>query len=338
MKKKILVTGGFGFVGGHLLEILLEREPDAEIHVIDNLSSNPIPHELLLEYIKDRSRIKFDLVSIKDYLKSGKPTDWSEIYHLASFVGPAGVLQHAGDMIGSVVEDTYLMMDVCRERGIRLLDVSTSEIYGGGQEGYCSEEFPKIISPKTSPRLEYAIAKLACETAIINRCTVKKLDAAIVRPFNISGPRQSGVGGFVLPRFVGLALKGLPLTVFGDGKQIRAFTHVRDICDGIYLTMKKSKSGDAFNVGNPHNRVTIDQLADLVLDVTKSNAGKVYVDPKTVYGPLYEEANDKFPNADRVMKELGWDPKYSARDVVQQTYDYMRALPLDMLAHLTGKV
>lgn len=335
---KILITGGFGFVGGHLVELLLKKEPDAEIHVIDNLSTNPIPHERLLAELGHPKNLKFDQCSIQEYFDRGGKTDWTEMYHLASVVGPAGVLKHGGRIIKSVVDDTYLLMDVAIKRGIRLLDMSTSEIYGGGQEGYCSEEFAKIIPPKTSIRLEYAIAKLACETALMNTCLVSNLDMVIIRPFNISGPRQSGVGGFVLPRFVGLAMKNLPLTVFGDGKQVRAFTHVKDIVMGCYLAMKSGTRGDAYNLGNPNNRLTITELADLVIDAVGSSAGKVFVNPKDLYGPLYEEANDKYPNADKAMKGLGWIPEYSARHVVDETFKYMKEVPADLREHLIGKI
>jgi nucleoside-diphosphate-sugar epimerase len=341
MGKRILVTGGFGFVGGHLIEMLLKEGPSNRVHVVDNLSTNPIPPERLISEISvtlgQTDHLTWDFCSIAEWFER-KPVDmvWDEIYHLASAVGPAGVLQHAGKMIKSIVDDTYTLMEMAEQAGARLLDVSTSEIYGGGQEGYCSEEFAKIIPARTTVRLEYAIGKLAAEAAIHNTCTVGGLDAAIVRPFNISGPRQSGVGGFVLPRFVGYAMLNRPLTVFGGGTQVRAFTHVIDICSGIILTMRKGKRGEAYNIGNPANRININEMADLVLEVTGSKAGKTYVDPSSIYGPLYAEANDKYPNADRAMRELGWVPEFDARAVVDHTFEYMKSLPEDLRTRLAG--
>jgi len=343
MGKRILVTGGFGFVGGHLVEQLLTEDPSNHVHIVDNLSSNPIPHERLLSEISktidSNGRLTWDISSVAEWCARA-PTDepWDEIYHLASEVGPAAILQYAGRMVRSVVENTYLLMELAQKHGARLLNVSTSEVYGGGQEGYCSEEFAKIVPAKTSVRLEYAVAKLAAETALQNTCAVHSLDAVIVRPFNISGPRQSGVGGFVLPRFVGFAMANLPLTIFQGGTQIRAFTHVADICSGIVLSMRKGKRGEIYNLGNPKNRMTINEMADMVLEVTGSKAGKSYVDPKTIYGPLYEEANDKYPNADRAMRELGWVPRLDARAVVEHTFLYMTSLPLDLRDSLTGQL
>jgi UDP-glucose 4-epimerase len=109
----------------------------------------------------------------------------------------------------------------------------------------------------------------------------------IVRPFNISGPRQSGAGGFVLPRFIGHALMARPLPIFGSGSQVRAFTHVRDVCDGLVLAMRRGTSGSIHNTGNPANRMSITELADLVLKVTGSPAGTQFVDPRVLDGPLF---------------------------------------------------
>jgi UDP-glucose 4-epimerase len=345
MSKRILVTGGFGFVGGHLIERLLKEDTPSRVrvHVVDNLSSNPIPYERLISEISaslgKTDRLTWDLCSIAEWFdRNPAEGAWDEIYHLASAVGPAGVLQHAGHMIKSIVDDTYRLIELAQQRGVRLLDVSTSEVYGGGQEGYCSEEFAKIIPAKTTVRLEYAIAKLAAETAIQNTSTVGTLDAVIVRPFNIVGPRQSGVGGFVLPRFISYAMLNRPLTIFGGGTQVRAFTHVTDICSGIILAMRKGKRGEAYNIGNPENRITINELADLVLEVTRSQAGKIYVDPRSIYGPLYAEANDKYPNADRAMRELGWIPEFDARAVVAHTFEYMKSLPEDLWTNLAGRL
>jgi UDP-glucose 4-epimerase len=343
VSKRILVTGGFGFVGGHLLELLLAEDAGNRVHVIDNLSTSPIPYERLVAEIDAtpgyRDRLTWDLCSIAEWFSQGsRDRGWDEIYHLASVVGPVGVLQHAGRIIKSVVDDTYLLMELAEFAGGRLLDVSTSEIYGGGQQGYCSEEFPKIIAAVPTVRLEYAIAKLAAETALQNTCKVGSLDAVIVRPFNISGPRQSGAGGFVLPRFVGHALLNRPLTIFNGGTQVRAFTHVEDICAGIILAMRRGRRGEAYNIGNPANRITINEMADLVLDITGSTAGKVYIDPKSLYGPLYEEANDKYPNAGLAMSELGWAPRFGVRSVVEHTVEYMERLPGNLRSELTGLV
>ena len=330
--QRILVTGGFGFLGSHLLERLLQ-DPDSEIHVVDNLSSNPLPLEVLLDELGHPARLTHSLCSVADYCR-GTPERFDVIYHLASIVGPAGVIPHMGNIVKSIVDDTYDLMRLARQSGARLIDISTSEIYGGGQEGFCSENLPRIVPAQTSARLEYAVGKMAAETAIANTCQVSALDACIVRPFNISGPRQSGRGGFVLPRFVGLALRGEDITVFGDGQQVRAFTHVKDVAEGIALVAERGRSGEAYNVGAPDNRCTIDELASAVIRLTGSRSRKVYLDPKRLYGPLYVEANDKFPDASKIMAEIGWQPRYSRDEVIRDTAAYMRGLPETLRQHL----
>ncbi len=319
----ILVTGGFGFIGGHLVEQLAREQPNDRIHVVDNLSTSPLRLDRLLRELGPLPNMTYEVGTIQDQAASLSGSTWSQIYHLASIVGPAGVLPFAGRIVRSIVSDTYLLIDLALRDGARLLDVSTSEVYGGGQQGYCHESLPKIIPAKTSARLEYAIGKIAAETALVIMATVAGLDAVIVRPFNVCGPRQSGQGGFVLPRFIGQAMRGEPLTIFGDGSQIRAFTHVKDVVSGIVATMRRGRTGTVYNIGHPGNKITIGQLADAVIKTVGSSSAKAYVDPKTLYGDLYEEANDKYPDASRAMTELGWDPCFGVEDTIRDTHRYL---------------
>jgi UDP-glucose 4-epimerase len=333
--KRILVTGGFGFVGSHLIEELL-IEPNNLVHVIDNLSTSPLPYERLLKEINPPDRLTYEICTVQDYRQQSfdKPVD--EIYHLASVVGPAGVLPFMGRIIHSIVEDTYQLIELAQHHRARLLDVSTSEIYGGGQNGLCSEALPKIVPAKSSARLEYAVGKLAAEVALQNFSQVNSLDVVIIRPFNISGPRQSGKGGFVLPRFVAQALQGQDLTVFGNGKQIRAFTHVKNIASGLIQAMKQGHSGEAYNLGNSENKCTILELAQHVISISGSNSEIKFVDPKVIYGVLYEEANDKYPDATKANLELGWTPSRSLTKTVSEVINYMKNLPPDLFNLLAG--
>ena len=307
-------------MGTHLVERLIE-EPDSQLHVVDNLSTSPVRLEYFLDTIGRPRRLTYDICSVVKHFASEKLPKYDEIYHLASPVGPVGVLKHAGNMVREVVADCYTIIDYCVETGAKFLDVSTSEIYGGGQEGYCPESTPKIVPPETTVRLEYAIAKLAAETAIINTCRVTDLHAVIVRPFNVAGPRQSPVGGFVLPRFIQLANAGKPLTVFGDGSAIRAFTHVKDMIEGIFLAMSSGNVAEAYNIGNPDNKISILDFAKKVLDVLESDSDIAFVDPKALYGALFESANDKYPDNRKAVNELGWQPKFDIDTVIRDAHE-----------------
>lgn len=317
--KKILVTGGFGFLGSHLIEELLEDENN-RVHVVDNLSTSPLPLDYLISIIKNKNRLSYDITDLLYYQPVGT---FDEIYHLASIVGPVGVLKHSGRIVKTTVDDTYYIINMAQSMGARLVDVSTSEIYGGGRDGLCGEEMSKIIQPDVTIRLEYAVAKLACEIALTNKVNTSDLDAVIVRPFNISGPRQSGKGGFVLPIFVYQAINNLPITVFGSGDQVRAFTHVKDVARGIVNAMRYGRKGDAYNIGNSANKTSILELAKDVIGVTGSNSPIEFVDPKTIHGDKFAEANDKYPDDSKSAREIDWKPCYSKIDIIEDTYRFM---------------
>jgi UDP-glucose 4-epimerase len=320
---RALVTGGFGFLGSHLVERLWQD--DAHVYVVDNLSTSTLDLDAFIAsmVVRYSPRYTFAITPIAEWLPP--PDAFDEIYHLASVVGPVGVLKHAGRVVESVVGDTYRMINLARRMGARLCDISTSEIYGGGRGGLCAENDPKIITPKTSARLEYAVAKLACEVALINNTHANDLWATIVRPFNIAGPRQSHLGGFVLPRFIRQALAGEPLTVYGDGSAVRAFTHVSDVADGIVRAVRQGVNGSAYNIGNAANKTTILELARLVLHVTGSSSPIHHVDPKKLHGDSFEEASDKYPDAARARTELGWEPQHDLERIVRDATDYIRA-------------
>ncbi len=335
MTTRVLVTGGLGFIGGHLVQRLL-LDPAHRVTVVDDLSGTPLDPTTIIEQIAGdhARRLDVETCTVEEFAERSSDR-FDVVYHLASIVGPAAVLNRSGWIAESILRNTYLMIRLAQRCKARLVNVSTSEIYGGGRDGYCHEETPRVVRGRASARQEYAAAKLAAEVAIENLCTAGALDAVTIRPFNVSGARQSGRGGFVLPRFVGQAILGRPLTVFGDGTQVRAFTDARDIAAGLELAARHGATGTAYNVGNPGNRVSIDELADRVLHHTDSSAGKIYVDPRTIYGSTYVEAADKFPDASRIMA-LGWQPRFTLDDTIQIVHAALRELPRGVLLSLTG--
>lgn len=306
---KVIVTGGLGFLGSHLVETLAAAYSDIDIIIIDNLSSNvigPADTELTLH-----------VSTVQSYFeKLREPFD--AVFHLASVVGPTGVIPHRGTISKRVVDDAMAVAEAARYHSARMIDVSTSEVYGGGDKGFCSEAMAKIVPAKPSARLEYAVGKLAAEVSLQNQVN-DGLDVVIVRPFNIAGPRQQPDGGFVLPRFVQAALKNSPLTVYGDGKQVRAFTHVRDTCRGLIAAMERGFSGEVYNIGNAGNMTTIRELATKVIATAKSQSSIQFVDPQTLWGPEFAEAADKWPDPRKAEEELGWEPMFSLDDIVTDT-------------------
>lgn len=316
---KVLITGGLGFLGSYSIE--LWRKNGWDVTVIDNLSTNVIePDDPVCEGTN---------VIIKDILECSWSTlgEFDMIVHLASPVGPAGILQHSGKIADYIMSDIYWAIEGANLNKCPLIFVSTSEIYGHRDEAvFLKEDEDKILRGSFSVRNEYSIAKLLSEIVLSNSAKVSDLKYQIIRPFNISGARQLKNGGFVLPTFVQQALEGSDITVFNSGEQIRAFTHVADIVEGIYLTSvaKDELYNQCWNIGNAKNVGTINELANIVKDKTSSSSNIAHVDPKTIHGPLYEEAWDKVPDASKVSKELGWSPKWTKEEIIQDVIDYYR--------------
>lgn len=333
--KHVLITGGFGFIGGHLIDQLLSC-PETSVHVIDNLSGRPLFYEQGFAELSRDGRLTYSIQDVAQPANGLAHAGFTEIYHLASVVGPAGVLPYSGEIASSILEHALGMARLARATGARLIYVSTSEVYGGGQGGFCSEEMPGLIPPRVSARAEYAAGKLAAEVALLNLGRTRDLDVRVARPFNVAGPRQSGFGGFVLPRFVGMAMASLPLTVFGTGMQRRAFTDVRDIACGLLTVANCGRPGGVYNLGNPDNLCTIRDLALEVKEATESTSELQFLDGRDVYGPMYEEAGEKFPDTTRVREELGWEPHTPRRQTICDTVAYMRSLPEALLQRARG--
>lgn len=312
--KQVLITGGLGFLGSYTIEKY--KSKGYKITIIDNLSTNTIePNDPIcegceiiiqdiLEYEWDMSK-KFDL-----------------IIHLASPVGPAGILKHSGKMARYILDDVYWAIEGAQLNDCLLVFVSTSEIYGYRDKPVMlKENEDKLLVGDFKVRNEYSMAKLLSEIVITNTAKVSNLKYQIIRPFNISGPRQLPDAGFVLPRFINQALKGEDITVFGDGEQVRAFTYVKDIIEGIYLASTCTVS-DIWNIGNHLNKVDINYLARRVKELTNSTSKIVHIDPKTIYGPLYAEAWDKIPNPEKISKELGWKSTKSVDQIILDTIKF----------------
>lgn len=322
--KRILVTGAAGFLGSHLVDHLLAN-PDNRVVTVDDGRSAAQEIESLVRGWQETGRFELHPVAVATYVRRAAHAV-DEVYHLASPVGPLGVLRFAGKIADAILQDTLAIAGLAHYHHAKLLFVSTSEIYGGGVEGFCSENMVSHIGPpRASARLEYALGKLAAEVALANWAASMHLDVKIVRPFNIAGARQLPRGGFVLPRFVLQALLGVPLTVYGTGHQVRAFTGVEDIVRGLVAAMDRGGRGEIYNLGNEENRSTIYDLACEIL--TRANVvGRIdLVDPKILHGAQFEEAADKFPDVTKSETMLGWRAEIARGEVIDRVIGYWRS-------------
>lgn len=296
---RAIVTGGAGFIGSHLVDHLVDDGLD--VTVVDNLTTGQHIHETA----------KTVAVSVRNFVP--EPAD--VIFHLASPVGPVGVLSQAGRIAADVVADAVTVAAWARAYDAPLVYVSTSELYGP-QTGACAESLPRVTPAGHSARMEYAVAKLAAETMLLN---TPGLDVRIVRPFNVAGPRQRPEGGFVLPRFIAQALAHEPLTVYTPGNQLRAFTHVLDIVDGLIAVAARGHAGDVFNLGNAANLTTIGDLAERVLELVWPEGEIALVDPHALWGPAFREAADKYPDASFAAQRLSWRAYRPLSQVIRDT-------------------
>jgi nucleoside-diphosphate-sugar epimerase len=292
------------------------------VDVVDNLCNTKREHAQRLcdEYGR---RLTFFKQSVGEFDTINK---YHTIYHLASPVGPAGVLKYAGTMGKMIIRDAVKMAQLALELDVPLFAVSTSEVYGCDPGDVPQKEvIDKIVPAKTTVRLEYGVAKLLTEISLFNLHAAEGLKVAMIRPYNTVGPGQNGEAGFVLPRFVHAALTEQAITIFGNGQQKRTFTSVNDLVNAIFAVLRAEKWGQVYNVGNPTNLYSILELAHLVKEVTHSHSEIQYTDPKELYGKLYEEAWNKIPDISKIQDETGWVPKDSLLTIINEAVMAARA-------------
>lgn len=290
-----LVTGGLGFIGSHLVDRLLASGEDVLV-LDDNRAGNTVRDDC--EVVLDR---------IGEWWSDER---FAAVWHLASPVGPVGVMSQGGRITGEVFRGVENAAALAKQSRVTLMHVSTSEVYGGGEAGLCREDMDCKVSHRLSARLEYQTAKLAVEVMLANTAG---LDARIIRPFNVSGPRQKPEGGFVLPRWARQVEAGEPLTVYAPGVQRRAMTHVYDIVGGMMTVFRDGDRG-LWNLGNPDNIISMGDLADLFVQI--AGGRWVMVDPTDLHGKDFVEGAEKFPDASKALA-LGWRPALTVRAIVE---------------------
>jgi UDP-glucose 4-epimerase len=316
----ILVTGGMGFIGKYLCRKLL-AETEYHVTIVDNLSSS-----LLDCSLANHPRVKFHQHDFENWTPTVR---FKQIYHLTSPVGPLGVLKYKGVIAELILTQLYKGARMAIEMEAKLLEISTSEVYGAHPDNEAlgqKEDIEKIVPANLTVRLEYGVAKLLCEIVLKNLARDNPLKYVCIRPFNIVGPKQNGDLGFIIPRFLKQSLRNEPFTVYGDGSQKRTFTHVSDFVDAIFAVMEADNAHEVYNVGNPRNISTIINLAKSIQQALNSQSQITFVNPENLYKD-FAEAWNKIPNIDRITSDTGWVPKYDIdhiiREVAELREDYL---------------
>ena len=248
---RCLVTGGAGFIGSHLIEQLLSKGNN-DIWAIDDLSTGSKEN---ISHLLSNSKFHFYQGSILDENLLEELIDRCEIiYHLAAAVGVKYIMNNLIKSIKINIKGTENVLEIASKDKKKVLITSSSEIYGKSENYPFNEESDRILGPPTKLRWSYSSSKAIDEFLAIAYNKEKGLPIVIVRLFNVAGPRQTGRYGMVIPRFVNQALSGEPITVYGDGNQLRSFIHVKDAIYGLISLMEnKNTNGEIFNLGSPRS-------------------------------------------------------------------------------------
>ena len=263
--KKIIVTGGAGFIGSHLVKKLIDNEAE-KILVIDDLSTGKA------ENIKDFEEVEFLNKKIEEIDNLAEVFNNFEFcYHLAAGVGVQYIMENLSKSLLTNIEGTHKVFEACKKNNIPVIITSTSEIYGTSEEKEWSEETKSLIGPTTKLRWSYAASKMIDEFLALSEFEEGSLNPIVVRLFNIIGPNQLPDFGMVVPKFIDAALNDEPITIHGDGSQSRSFTWVEDVVEYFIKLAEMEAYGEIFNIGQTEE-ISIKDLAELIIKTTNSNS------------------------------------------------------------------
>ena len=318
MNKRILITGAAGFLGSHLCDRFIKEG----FHVIamDNLITGDLKN---IEHLFPLSSFEFYHHDVSKFIHVSGNLDY--ILHFASPASPIDYLKIPIQTLKVGSLGTHNCLGLALNKKARILVASTSEVYGDPQVHPQNENYWGNVNP-VGPRGVYDEAKRFQEAITMAYHTFHGVETRIVRIFNTYGPRMRLNDGRALPAFIGQALRGEDLTVFGDGSQTRSFCYVDDLIEGIYRLLM-SDCADPVNIGNP-DEISLKDFADEIVALTGSKQ-------KIVYKPLpVDDPKQRQPDITKAKTLLQWEPKISRATGLKITYEYFKKLPEDELVKL----
>ena len=311
MPVRVVITGGAGFIGSHLCERFLSEGHD--VVALDNLITGA-----LINIAPFRNEPRFSFIQHDVSREIEVPGEVNVVLHFASPASPIDYLKYPIQTLKVGSLGTHNLLGLARAKGSRILVASTSEVYGDPMVHPQTEEYYGNVNP-IGPRGVYDEAKRFQEAITMAYHTYHGLETRIVRIFNTYGPRMRLNDGRVLPAFIGQALRGEDLTIFGDGSQTRSFCYVDDLVEGIYRLLL-SDYHLPMNIGNP-SEITIRDFADEIVKLTGTRQ-------KVIHQPLpKDDPRQRQPDITKARQILGWEPKVSRAEGLKITYEYFKSLP-----------
>ncbi len=311
----VLVTGGAGFIGSHLVERLL-AEGNAVV-VVDDLSTGSLENlravssNPALRVVQSKISTCAELAQLVAQAKA--------IYHLAAAVGVQLVVQSPIHTLETNLHETEVLLKIAAEQRVPLLLTSSSEVYGKSEKPAFREDDDLLIGPPNHGRWSYACSKLVDEFLVMAYSRERSLPVVVARLFNTVGPRQTGRYGMVLPRFIAAARRDEPLQVYGDGLQTRCFCYVADTVEALVrLQNSPAARGEIFNVGCTEE-VSIRRLAETVIELLGSRSKVEFVSYREAYAPGFEDMRQRKPAVEKLLAAVGFRPTLSLREIIQRT-------------------
>ncbi|MCB0062426.1 MAG: GDP-mannose 4,6-dehydratase [Caldilineaceae bacterium] len=309
----ILITGGAGFIGSHLTRQLLDRGDS--VAVLDNMTTGNFAN---IEPFLKNKRFSFAIDNLNNALVLDRLASQADaIVHLAAAVGVQLVVEKPTETIETNVLGTHAVLAAARRYRCRTLIASTSEVYGKGVRIPFSEEDDLLLGPSSRSRWSYATSKLLDEFLGLAAHREHDLPVTIMRFFNTVGPGQTGRYGMVVPRFVRQALRNEPITVYGDGEQSRCFCHVADTVRALQLLLDtpETTSGEVYNIGSSEE-VTINQLAQTVIERTDTVSTINYIPYSDAYAPGFEDMRRRVPDTTKIRQTVHWAPQHTLNQIL----------------------
>ncbi len=319
---RVLITGGAGFIGSHLAEAVLNRGD--EVYIIDDLSTGSMDNIKILKdepAYKNRIFVHIDTILNRNVLLELIGT-CDVVYHMAAAVGVQYILDHPLESIKTNILGTDRVLEMCAKFKKKVLIASSSEVYGKHMHAPLVETDNIIYGPSSKSRWSYAASKLMDEFTALAYHRTKGLEVIIARLFNTVGPRQTGAYGMVIPRFVDQALQNRPLTVYGDGKQTRTFTYVKDVVNALIALMhNKNAVGEVFNIGGIEE-ISILDLAKKIIGLTGSGSTIETIPYEKAFEKDFEDMQRRVPGIDKIKKLIGFEAKTDLDTILQNVISH----------------